>query len=87
MKRVRTPGANPHALAIAAASIVVLSLTACAGTPPKEQMAVANAAVERVSGSEGAQAPELVATARQEFERAQRAMADKDYVLARQLAE
>jgi Domain of unknown function (DUF4398) len=87
MNRVRNLSRSPHGLAIAAGGIVVLSLTACAGAPPKEQMAVANAAVERASGSEGAQAPDLVATARQKFEHAQRAMAHEDYVLARQLAE
>jgi hypothetical protein len=66
----------------------VLSLAACAGAPePREQMALGRAAVERVSGPAGAEAPVEVAAARDKITRANRALANKDFVLARQLAE
>lgn len=75
-------------LAAAGIATVALALAACASTPPpKEQIAVTQAAVERVSGPAGAEAAAEVASAREKLARAQRAMADKDYVLARQLAE
>lgn len=65
-----------------------LSLAACAGAPePREQMALGRAAVDRVSGPAGAEAPVDVAAARDKITRANRALADKDFVLARQLAE
>lgn len=64
-----------------------LALAACAGTPPKEQMAVGRAAVERASGPAAAEAPVELAAARDKIARANVAMARKDYALARQLAE
>lgn len=64
-----------------------LALGACAGTPPKEQMAVGRAAVERASGPSAAEAPVELAAARDKIARANVAMARKDYTLARQLAE
>lgn len=64
-----------------------LALTACASAPPpKEQMAVANAAVEQASGN-SVDAPVELAAARDKLTRAHEAMARKDYVAARQLAE
>jgi hypothetical protein len=70
----------------AAAGVVLLA--ACASTePPKEQMAVSKAAVERASGSNAAEAPVELASARDKMARAQIAYANKDYVQARQLAE
>lgn len=70
-------------LAIAAA----LALAACASTPPpKEQIAVANSAVDQASGN-AADAPAELAAARDKMTRANAAMAAKDYVLAKQLAE
>lgn len=82
-----SPSRRPG-LAAAGIATVALALAACAGTPPpKEQLAVSQAAVERVTGPAGAEAPAEVASARDKLARAQRAMADKDYVLARQLAE
>lgn len=84
---VETPG-RMRGIAWPALSIVALSLAACAGVPaPKEQMAVSQAAVERVSGPAAAEAPVEVAMARDKLARAQRALADKDHALARQLAE
>lgn len=66
----------------------VLLVSACASTePPKEQMAVAKAAVERASGTNAAEAPVELASARDKMARAQIAYANKDYEQARQLAE
>lgn len=64
-----------------------LSLVACS-TPdaPKEQLAVSRSAVERANGSAADAAVELAA-GRDKLARAEVAMANKDYVLARQLAE
>lgn len=70
------------------AGTALLSLAACATAPePREQMALGRAAVERVSGPGAADAPAEVATARDKIARANRAYAEKDYALARQLAE
>lgn len=70
-------------LAVAAA----LVLAACASPPPpKEQMAVANSAVDQAS-SNAADAPAELASARDKMVRANAAMAAKDYVAARQLAD
>jgi hypothetical protein len=65
----------------------VLGLAACAGNPPREQLAVSRAAVDKASGPAAAEAPMELAAARDKVTRAQIAMADKDYALARQLAE
>jgi len=80
---------NPHsmkgrgALCMAAA----LALAACASPDaPKEQMAVANSAVDQATAN-AAEAPAELATARDKLTRANQAMARKDYVAARQLAD
>lgn len=66
----------------------VLLLSACASTPPPDaQLAVGRAAVERANGPAAAEAPVELAAARDKVARAQLAYADKDYALARQLAE
>lgn len=80
---------NPHWMngrtALALATALVLS--ACASTDaPKEQMAVANSAVDQATGS-AAEAPAELSTARDKLTRANAAMARKDYVQARQLAD
>ncbi len=68
--------------------IVAASLAACSSVPaPREQMAVSSAAVERASGPAAAEAPLELAAAREKIQRAKVAMTNKDYVLARQLAE
>jgi hypothetical protein len=71
------------AVAVAAA----LALAACASAPPpKEQLAVANASVDQASGN-STDAPVELSAAKDKLARANVAMANKDYVLARQLAE
>ena len=72
------------------ALLVAAALSACATLPPPvEQMAVTKSAVERASSSPNAveAAPVELQRAREKLDRAQRAMIDKDYVMARRMAE
>jgi len=69
------------------AALAMLGLVACASTPPPmSELAVGKAAVERAAGSAG-EAPGEMAMARDKLARANVAYANKDYTLARQLAE
>lgn len=69
-------------LAVACAAL----LSACAGHPPTEDMAVGRAAVDRATGPAAADAPLEMAAARDKMARANTALGNKDYALARQLA-
>lgn len=73
--------------ALAGTSLVLLSCCASAPPPPNEQLAVGRAAVERAEGPAAAEAPAELAAARDKIARANLALANKDHVLARQLAE
>lgn len=74
------------ALALATSSLLLL--TACASAPPpRAELAVGQAAVERATGPAAAEAPAELAMARDKIARANLAFASKDYALARQLAE
>jgi hypothetical protein len=81
--------ARPFATIATITFLAVLTLPGCASTGdmPREQMAVARAAVERASGPAAAEAPVEVSQAREKLERANAAMARKDYDDARRLAE
>jgi hypothetical protein len=82
------PGNSPQWLRAATVLALAAMLAACAGAPaPNAQLAVAQAAVERASGSAAAEAPLELAAARDKINRAQVAYSNKDYALARQLAE
>lgn len=84
------PHSSPHTRsALAAALAGLLVLAACAGNPPREQMAVAKSTVDRATTAPGtaAAAPVELQAARDKLARAEKAMADKDYDEARQLAE
>lgn len=73
-------------LALPAAGLLMVS--ACASAPPpSDQLAVGRAAVERANGPAAAEAPLELALARDKIARANTAYANKDYELARQLAE
>ena len=72
---------------ILALAIITLSGCASTGDLPREQMAVARAAVDRAAGPTGADAPIEVSQAREKLERANAAVARKDYDDARRLAE
>jgi len=82
---------NPHSIKKNGRAILVactaLALAACASPPPpKEQMAVANSAVDQATGN-AAEAPAELGVARDKLTRANAAMARQDYVAARQLAD
>ena len=82
--------ARPCAAFAAVAALTVLTMAGCASTggdQPREQMAVARAAVDRAAGPAGADAPVEVSQAREKLERANAAVARKDYDVARRLAE
>ena len=69
--------------------VAAILMAGCASTPPPtEQMAISRAAVSNAS-SAGANefAPLLLKSAMEKMDGAERAMAEKKYVLARQLAE
>ncbi|MEO8386240.1 MAG: DUF4398 domain-containing protein [Betaproteobacteria bacterium] len=80
---------KPLVALAAALAVAVLTASGCASTGdmPREQMAVARAAVDRSAGPAGADAPMEVAEARSKLERATAAVARKDYDAARRLAE
>lgn len=94
MKHIATPAkpsdppARPSAIATVLAVAAIAVMSACASTPaPTEQMAVARASVERATGPAAAEAPLEMAAARDKLNRANAAMAAKDYALAKRLAE
>jgi len=76
-----------HRIVVSVAAVILIA--GCASTPaPTEQMAVSRAAVSNASSAGGSEfAPVQLKSAMEKMERAERAMAAKDYVLARQLAE
>lgn len=81
--------ARPLAAFAAVAALAIVTLAGCASTGdlPREEMAVARAAVDRAAGPAGADAPVEVSQAREKLERATAAVARKDYDVARRLAE
>ncbi len=64
-------------------------IAGCAGIPaPTEQIAVSKAAVSGATGAGGNEfAPQALKSAMEKMDAAERAMADEDYLRARQLAE
>ncbi len=76
-------------LVVSALLMVVILVTGCASIPPpKEQMAVAKTEIERALSSGANEAgPLQLKSAMEKMDAAERAMTDKDYVRARQLAE
>ena len=82
------PSTRWRGLAPMLGATLVAMLAACAGVPePREEMALGRAAMDRVSGPAGAEAPLEVASARDKITRANRALANGDHTRARQLAE
>lgn len=74
--------------AACAATVGAAVLGACSNTPPpSDQLAVADAALERATGPAAAEAPVELAAARDKLARAHAAYAAREFVLARQLAE
>jgi 3-hydroxyisobutyrate dehydrogenase-like beta-hydroxyacid dehydrogenase len=72
-----------------AAITSTMILSSCAGLPPPtEQMAVSEAAISNAASAGSNEfAPLPLKSSRDKFENAERAMAAKDYLLARRLAE
>ena len=69
-------------------AVAALALAACSSVPPpREQMAVSKAAVERASGPAGSDAAVELSLARDKLERANLAMGREDYLQAGRLAE
>ena len=69
--------------------VAAISMAGCASTPaPTERMIIARAAISNASSAGGSEfAPLQLKSAMEKMDAAERAMAKKDYVLARQLAE
>jgi len=89
MKKIYLPKSNQmmHRIGISVAAAIFMA--GCASTPaPTEQMAVSRAAVGNANSAGGNEfAPLQLKSAMEKMDAAERAMAKKDYVLARQLAE
>ena len=77
---------NGRAALLAALAATALAACSTTGDAPKEQLAVANSAVDQATGN-AAEAPAELSTARDKLARANAAMARKDYLAARQLAD
>ncbi|HEY8037002.1 MAG TPA: DUF4398 domain-containing protein [Methylobacter sp.] len=68
--------------------ILIFMLVGCASTPPTEQMAVAKDALNTAISVDGNEfAPVQLRSAMDKMDAAERAMADEEYELARQLTE
>ena len=76
------------ALRTAATLLVAGTLAACSSNPPTEQMAVGRTTLQRVSAAPNVatDTPVELQLARDKWVRAEKAMSDKDYDLARRLA-
>ena len=77
-----------HRIGIAAGAAILIAGCASAPAPPIEQMAVSRAAVSNASVDEAIEfAPLELKSAMDKMDAAEQAMAKKDYVRARELAE
>jgi hypothetical protein len=74
---------------IGVSAAVAIVIASCASIPaPTEQMAVSKAAVSNATSAGGNEfAPQPLKSAMEKMDAAERAMAEKDYLRARQLAE
>ncbi len=74
---------------IGVSSAVAIFIAGCASIPaPTEQMAVSKVAVSNATSAGGNEfAPQPLKSAMEKMDAAERAMAEKDYLRARQLAE
>ena len=86
---VRSRARVPAIFAVAATLTLMAGIAGCASTPaPTEQIAVSKAAVTTAARGGGNEfAPLELKSATEKMDRAERAMAEKDYVLAGRLAE
>lgn len=89
MKNFNPYRSNPFLHRIGLLTAVAIVVAGCASIPaPTEQMAVSKAAVTSASSAGGNEfAPTSLKLAMEKMDAAERAMTQKEYVLARQLAE
>jgi len=89
MKKFYPLSSNPMMRRIGITLGAAIFMAGCASAPaPKEQMAVSKAAVGNASSAGGNEyAPLQLKSAMEKMDAAERAMAEKDYDRARQLAE
>jgi len=89
MKKFNYLRTNPMLRGIGISATAALFIAACASVPPPvEQMAVSKAAVgSATSAGSNEFAPLPLKSAMDKMDAAERAMSEKEYVLARQLAE
>jgi septal ring factor EnvC (AmiA/AmiB activator) len=81
---------TPHkTISLPISTAVILLMAGCASIPPPvEQMAVSKAAVNSANSAGGNEfAPVLLKSAMDKLDAAERAMTEKDYVVARRQAE
>jgi len=77
-----------HRIGVTVAAAIFMAGCASTTPAPTEQMAVSKAAVSNASSAGGNEfAPLQLKSAMEKMDAAERAMAEKNYVLARQLAE
>ncbi|MCR4303815.1 MAG: DUF4398 domain-containing protein [Gallionella sp.] len=89
MKNLYPPGFRQIMCRLGVAAATAIFVMGCASTPaPIEQMAVSKAAISNATSAGGNEfAPLQIKSAIDKMGSAERAMAEKDYVHARQLAE
>lgn len=88
MKNINGFKSNQLMHGIGIAAVVAIFLAGCASTPPPlEQIAVSKAAISNASGAGGdVFAPHEIKSAMEKMDSAERAMKEKNYALAEQLA-
>lgn len=89
MKNINAPAPKHLLPTIGITAVAAILLAACAGTPPPlEQIAVSRAAVSNASSAGGNEfAPHEIKSAMEKMDGVERAMKEKNYSLAKQLAE
>lgn len=89
MKNIHYPGSKQILRGIGLTAAALILLTACASPPPPiEQMAISRAAIGNANGAGANElAPVLLKSATDKMAAAERAMTEKEYVRARELAE
>ena len=89
MPNLRAAHLHPFIRNLGVISIAVVVMAGCASTPaPTQQIALANTAITSANSDGGNEfAPTQLKSAIDKLAAAQRAMGEKDYALAKQLAE
>jgi hypothetical protein len=89
MKNIHYHGSQQFLRGIGLTAAALVLLTACTSPPPPiEQMAISRAAVSNATGAGANElAPVLLKSATDKMAAAERAMTEKEYVRARELAE